>query len=111
MCLTPNNHLYTAETTAMTAYLTMPQISIVHRSVLFFRNMLAKEKVSTMFRESGRDMSVGLAYTESGQHFITRTIIPAFSTIEEVDTACVRLHVNLALSYSKVMKRRASWAY
>ena len=95
----------------MLSYLTLPQISIIHRSALYFRNMLANKKVSTMFRESGRDMSVGLAYTEDGQHFITRTTIPAFSTIEEVDTACARLRVNLAISYFKVMKRRASWAY
>lgn len=93
----------------MIVFLTQPQVMIVVAAKSYLSNTLGNDKVATMFREEGQDMSVGLAYSEQGQHFIARETIPAMSTVNSVKEACDRLIVNLAVSYFKVMNRQAKW--
>ena len=93
----------------MLVFLTPNQLAVVHRAKGYFVNTLVNDEVRSMFREEGENVSVGLAYSEQGHHFIVRTVIPAEAGDDTIDDLCGRLVANLAVSYAKVMKRQAQW--
>jgi uncharacterized protein YkuJ len=94
----------------MTVFLTPEQLAIVHRAGWYFGNVLANQEVRSKFRQEGENMSVGLAYSEDGQHFIVRTVVPPTADDNAIDLACMALFSHLRASYSNVMGLPARWA-
>lgn len=91
-------------------YLTPHQLEITRLVALHFGDTLDGTEVRSMFRQSGSAMGVGLSYSEDGQHFIVRELIPGSASPLEVQKACTRLMLGLVESFAKVIKRDPSWA-
>jgi hypothetical protein len=94
----------------VTVFLTPEQLAIVHRAGWFFGNAIANPEVRSKFRQEGEAMSVALAYSGDGQHFIVRTVVPSSADDSAIDAACHRLVDHLWVSFAQYMRRPPQWA-
>ena len=93
----------------MIVLLSTPQFAIVRRVHANFEGLFDKTGVCPMFRQAGAGMSVGLAYSEAGRHFIVRETIPQCANDDDIDRTCGRLIGAITATFNQVMDRVPDW--
>ena len=89
----------------MVIHLTATQARIVMSAKSYFYDTLARSEIRSMFRQEGLDMSVGLALSVAGHHFIVRRTISWGVCDECLNAMLSELLVELDASHMSVLGR------
>jgi len=87
----------------MIKVMTLPQLRLTCRAESFFRDVLARSEIHSMFRQEGPDMSVGLALSVGTDHFIVRRTIPSDTPDELVGAMFAELLATLGELHLSVL--------